>query len=124
MSRATNGPVLLLLLLGGCLLPACAAESEAEPKRPDPPAEAAAEGDDSDLWSEVQALYEKAKAAGEQVPGTTMEWIREDLDRIGDWEYRVISLAGSAEQTEQQLNELGHERWECFWVRDYILRPY
>jgi hypothetical protein len=97
--------VALLLLLGASLVPAYA--QQAEPAEEEP----------SDLWSYVQALYEKAKAAGEQVPGTTIEWIREDLDKVGDWEYRVVSLGGSAEQVEKELNELGRERWECFWVQ-------
>ena len=63
--------VALLLLLGASLVPAYAQQAE--------PAE---EEEPSDLWSQVQALYEKAKSAGEEVPGTTIEWIREDLDKV------------------------------------------
>jgi len=73
--------------------------------------------EESDLWIQAQELYELAKAAGEQVPGSLVEWVRQDLEKIGDWEYRVVALAGSAESMEQKLNELGQERWECFSVQ-------
>ena len=111
MSLSRNSPVLpLLFLLGAILVPACAQEEEPVPAEP-------ADEETSDLWGEVQQLYEKAKEAGEQVPETTMDWIRQDLKRIGDWEYRIVSLSGSSEQIEQELNKLGQERWDCFWVQ-------
>jgi hypothetical protein len=116
------------LWLAVAALPACAWQ-EPEPA-PEVAAQDAEDADGADLWSEVQALYEKAKAAGEKVPASTMEWVREDLDRIGDWEYRVLTLSGDAPSIERELNELGGERWECFWVetgagetRFFLKRP-
>ncbi len=99
-----NGRLLLGLLL---LLTGVTFAEESEPAREE----------DSELWAQIQELYERAKAAGEQVPGTVVEWVREDLEKIGDWEYRILALAGSAESMEEKLNELGQERWECFSVQ-------
>ena len=46
-----------------------------------------------------------------------MEWAKEDIQRWGDWEYRVVVLPeGEARALEAQLNEYGEERWEVFWV--------
>lgn len=63
---------------------------------------------------ELRHLVEQAK---EQVPSDPVEWAKEDLKRIGDWEYRIVSV-GDAEDADlvASLNELGQERWEVFWV--------
>ena len=44
------------------------------------------------IWTEVVRLYEKAKQAGEQVPKDVWEWVKQDLESMGDWEYRVIEI--------------------------------
>lgn len=65
----------------------------------------------------VRQLYERARDSGEKVPEDAIEWAREDVDRIGDWEYRVLRLAdGEDAALEAQLDELGTERWEVFWL--------
>ncbi len=65
---------------------------------------------------ELERLYEEAM---KRAPEDPVEWAREDLQRAGDWEYRVVVIP-SAEDTalELELNQLGEERWEAFWVRD------
>ena len=99
------GPSLLCLLL---LTPLAAAQEE------EPAADAVEE---SGVWAEVRRLYDEAKKAGERVPKDIYEWVRQDLQRSGDWEYRVVDVdAGVPEGIEETLNELGAERWECFWV--------
>ena len=85
------------------------------------------------LMEEVQRLYEQAKAAGEKVPGSISEWVKEDLSRIGAWEYRIETLdTAKVDQLQARLNELGNERWDVFWVspekkgtqaRFYFKRP-
>ena len=78
------------------------------------PGEAAETG----VWDEVERLYESAKETGERVPKDIYDWIREDIENLGDWEYRVVELENSdAKSLEGQLNELGQERWECIWVQ-------
>ena len=76
------------------------------------------ETDEKSLWEQVQELYENARKEGEEAPRDFYDWIRSDMQNIGDWEYHVFeSAAGeTAESVEQQLNELGTERWDCIWI--------
>ena len=63
---------------------------------------------------QVRRFYEEAK---KRAPGDAVEWAKEDIQRSGDWEYRVVVLPeGEAGALEAQLNEYGEERWEVFWV--------
>mgnify|MGYP001829087608 CR=1 FL=1 len=65
----------------------------------------------------VEQLYRRAREAGEEVPPGAMDWAREDLERIGDWEYQVVRLESDDDAAiEARLNVLGAERWEVFWV--------
>lgn len=75
-------------------------------------------GTDQSTWDLVQALYEKAKETGEQVPKDVYAWVKEDFGKIGDWEYHVVELSfADPKALEAKLNELGAERWECIWVQ-------
>jgi hypothetical protein len=63
---------------------------------------------------ELQRLVEETR---EGAPEDAVEWAREDLDRYGDWEYQVLTLAElDAESLQAELNALGQERWELFWI--------
>ena len=45
-----------------------------------------------------------------------VEWAADDLENIGDWEYRVESLSySSTEDLAFQLNEFGNDKWEVIW---------
>ena len=92
----------LTVLLGvSSVLVACAREP-GEPSRTDQALE------------ELQRLVEQAR---ERAPDDAVEWAREDLERYGDWEYRVVMVATlEPDEIEEQLNDLGQERWEVFWV--------
>ena len=84
-----------------CIFAACARE----PVEP-PPAEQALE--------QLKQLIEAAKV---RTPDDPVEWAKEDLERYGDWEYRVVAVAElDAAALEEELNELGQERWEVFWL--------
>ena len=62
----------------------------------------------------VKRLYKEAR---DKVPEDPVEWAKEDIQRYGDWEYRIIVLAdGEPSTLEERLNKLGEERWEVFWV--------
>ena len=77
----------------------------------EPPAE------DKGIWSQVVALYEKAKESGETAADDVYEWAREDLEAIGDWEYRVERFSSpTPTELEEKLNKLGTERWEVVWI--------
>lgn len=69
------------------------------------------------LKERVRELYRQARESGQKVPKDALEWARQDLHRIGDWEYRVVDLPPEGPQARQaRLNELGSERWEAFWM--------
>ncbi|MBI2840492.1 MAG: hypothetical protein HYX75_19405 [Acidobacteria bacterium] len=70
-----------------------------------------------DVWTQVKKLYEKAKAAGDTVPSDVSEWVRQDLQNMNKWEYRIETLQAPGDQLlAKKLNDLGTEAWECFHV--------
>ena len=99
-SSAPVSIAVLVLSLAGAPTPAQEAESE-----------------DTGIWSQVVALYEQAKQAGETAAEDVYEWAREDLEAIGDWEYKVEYFSNPNHiALEKKLNELGLERWEVVWI--------
>ena len=74
--------------------------------------------EDDGIWTEVVRLYERAKETGAQVPKDVYEWLKEDLESIGVWEYRVTEIDSPDTGTlEASLDEMGLERWECIFVQ-------
>lgn len=69
------------------------------------------------LWNQLRQLHEKARQSGASVPGNLSDWVKEDLERAGSWEYRVTTVAAGDAGLEQALNALGRERWEVVWVQ-------
>ena len=66
---------------------------------------------------QISMIYEKAKAAGENVPEDVLEWAKSDMKKIGSFEYKIISIGvESDEEIVRRLDELGKERWECYFV--------
>lgn len=111
LTLATVG--MSLTLLGTSFV---AAQSPASPS-PDYLQKAKRLFDDFDkerTLAQIRDLYEQARASGERVPLDLWAWVREDLARIGAWEYRVVRASGQgAETLEGELNALGRQRWEC-----------
>ena len=69
------------------------------------------------LKQRVQELYQQARESGQQVPKDALEWAQQDLNRMGDWEYKIVDLPREDPESRQtRLNELGSERWEAFWM--------
>lgn len=66
---------------------------------------------------ELQAKYDELTAERLEDP---VQWASDDLENIGDWEYRVVDLpsTASAAELEAALNELGNDRWELVWVEE------
>jgi hypothetical protein len=49
--------------------------------------------------------------------GKSKEWLLKDLENIGDWEYKVETFnLKNPKDLEIRLNQLGADRWQCFWV--------
>jgi hypothetical protein len=71
--------------------------------------------DDTSEW--VKGLYKQAREAGEISAASAKNWIEDDIQKIGSWQYKTLEVR----QTDSvdivpQLNKLGADRWECFWV--------
>ena len=85
------------------------------------------EGDDATTtdspsmsYTKLKELYEKAKAAGEQVPEDILEWAKSDLKKIGTWDYKIVLVSSESEAAIlNELKKLGSQRWECFWVEPF-----
>ena len=73
--------------------------------------------DNPDIKKEIEEAYIKVKETGASVPNSAIEWATEDIKKIGDWDYRVVSLVeNTPEKIEEKLNEYGANRWEIFWI--------
>ena len=54
---------------------------------------------------------------GKSLTQKSKEWLLKDIENIGDWEYKIVSYGSKdLKALETDLNELGKERWQCFWV--------
>lgn len=63
---------------------------------------------------ELQAKYDEL---AEGKLGQPVQWASEDLENIGDWEYKVVDISRwDAERMETELNVLGDDRWEIVWI--------
>jgi len=66
---------------------------------------------------ELSSAYEEISGSIATESGEAIDWAREDVENLGDWEYRIVDLAGSTSAAmEAELNELGNERWEAWWI--------
>ncbi len=71
---------------------------------------------------ELQRRYESLQQQFEELTNSDqldapVEWAQEDLENIGDWEYRVVEVGRlSAEELQATLNELGNDRWQVIWI--------
>lgn len=92
---------LILSLVFFAFLAACETESQ-EPSAA------------SKALDDLQAKYDELVKDKVDVP---VDWAAEDLENIGDWEYRVENIAyTSPEDFAAQLNVFGNERWEVIWL--------
>lgn len=65
----------------------------------------------------VEQAYQKSKAAGTTTATNATEWVRGDIEKIGAYQYKIVTIdVDDHEQAAKTLNELGGDRWDCFWV--------
>lgn len=77
--------------------------------------------DDTLKW--VNDTYKSLSDRGLTTAKDAGDWVSEDWNSIGAWEYKVVLLENKTEKKdrvspEQTLNEHGKLRWECFHVSD------
>ena len=65
----------------------------------------------------LNELQEKYDELVEDRFGDPVQWAADDIENIGDWDYRVEQLSfSSGEELASQLNEFGNEKWEVIWL--------
>lgn len=103
-----------LSLITVCLsvLSACNPETETETTS------TSSTQDVSKLESAMAELQNKYEELRQAKPTAAFDWASEDLKNIGDWEYKILELSGSVTDLEDELNALGKERWQVFWIKD------
>ncbi len=63
---------------------------------------------------ELQSKYDELARDRLEEP---VQWASDDLENIGDWEYKVVDLSTlDIDHLEDELNSLGDERWEIVWI--------
>jgi hypothetical protein len=113
---------------------AVARGQDADAQSPENPPEAEDAGQQSATdraLEELATAYEGLAGLFDQRSGEAVESVQQDIENLGDWEYRIVELPdGLAERQEAALNELGNDRWEVYWVesspagiRFYLKRP-
>jgi hypothetical protein len=112
--------IILAAVLCSGLLPGCSPTSPAGSDDGQPEQQGEATSASEQAMREITRLYDEAM---KYAPDDPVEWAKQDLQRIGDWEYRLVTLdkAESAD-IEAALNELGAELWEVFWVSESLTR--
>ena len=74
----------------------------------------------ADPFEWANDMFQKLKDEGLTTADSAQEWLVEDFNSIGAWEYKVLSVPMATEadvsKVETSLNKLGLERWECFSV--------
>lgn len=71
----------------------------------------------SDSESALDELQSRYDELTEGKLGQPVQWASEDLENIGDWEYKVVDVSSwDAERMETELNALGDDRWEIVWI--------
>ena len=68
-------------------------------------------------WEQAKKMYEELISDDRNLKEESKKWLSDDISRIGDWQYHVVVMdeADPLKVTEE-LNKLGEERWECFFV--------
>lgn len=94
-------------LAAAVMLSACDA-GQPEPEETESPSIA------QQTLKDLQEKYDEL--AGDRLDDP-VQWASDDIENIGDWEYRVVEFAAlGAGDWEAELNAYGNDRWEVAWV--------
>ena len=73
--------------------------------------------EDKSYLDNLKKLYDEKVESGKEATSNTKNWVKGDIENIGDWEYKIVAFGKKAPtELEKELNQLGNERWQCFWV--------
>ena len=66
----------------------------------------------------LSSAYNDLTSRAGQGSGEAVDWAQSDIENLGDWEYRIVEFDGlTSSELEAELNQLGNERWEAYWVQ-------
>jgi hypothetical protein len=67
---------------------------------------------------QLSSAYDDLAALVDRNPGEAVQWAQDDIENLGDWEYRIEEYDAGlpTPDLQAQLNALGEERWEVFWM--------
>jgi hypothetical protein len=107
--------LLALALTAGGILPGRAAAQDAADLATDNVAPSMT----ARMLEELSAAYAQLAAMIGDNPAEAVGWAQEDVENLGDWEYRIVEIDERDDTAlEAELNALGNERWEVYWVAD------
>jgi hypothetical protein len=65
----------------------------------------------------VSSAYDALARMLNQGSDEAVQRVQGDIENLGDWDYRIVDFANApAEELEAELNALGDERWEAYWI--------
>ena len=109
MRGSARGALAALALAVGVLLPVPVPAQEAA----DEPSQSLAVA----MLEQLTSIYADLAALVGDNPSEAVGWAQEDLENLGDWEYRIVTIDEEDDAAiEAELNALGNERWEVYWV--------
>ena len=119
-----------LLALALCVAAAISPSLPAQ-ETADEPVDAPASSITTRMVEQLSEVYADLAALIGDNPAEAVGWAQEDIENLGDWEYRIVEIDERADSAiEAALNALGNERWEVYWVQDgnggakfYLKRP-
>lgn len=139
MNKASDARLWPVLAIVAVMLPSGALTSRSlraqpavdEPEVVDQPAAAPASSMTARMVEQLSAVYADLAALIGDNPGEAVGWAQDDIENLGDWEYRIVEIDEREDAAiEAALNALGNERWEVYWVTDgngsakfYLKRP-
>ena len=59
--------------------------------------------DVEEYTEQIKDLYERAKAAGEQVPEDMLTWAKSDMKKIGTWDYKIETFSSASTEGIRQV---------------------
>jgi hypothetical protein len=107
-----------LILLASLSLSACGGGGEAVAQaQPDELPDIAEQSATERALAELTAAYAGLAGLLGQGSGEAVDRVQEDIENLGDWEYRIVELSGASSAVQEaELNALGDDRWEVYWV--------
>ena len=70
----------------------------------------------NDTMEWANSTYKYLKDQGLTTANSASQWLADDYQNMGAWQYKVATFSVDGEDIEKRLNELGRVGWECFDV--------